>query len=178
MAIIEASRKNSSGRREVDIMRHTSVPAVTDDTNTDVIVGTIWEKVDADGKVEERYECTSAASGAAAWVRIAPDNVMHVITDPGNAGAIPATQSGSCKIVSAGAETRTLAIPTFAGQKLSLYMDTDGGDCVITSAQRINVAGNTTITLNDAGDIINLEAIRIANALRWQVVLNTTATLG
>lgn len=99
------------------------------------------------------------------------------ITDPGNAGAIPVTNSGYCPLVTAAAETRTLAAPTYAGQLLSLSMKTDGGDCVVTCATGINQAGNNTITFNDAGDAVLLEAIYVGSNLRWRVVRNDGATL-
>jgi len=92
--------------------------------------------------------------------------------------AIPVTGSGSLAITQNGAETNTLAIPTFRGQTLSIFVDTDtSGARVITSSQRINHAGNTIITLSGAGDFIKLEAITIAGALRWQVVANDGAVL-
>ena len=100
------------------------------------------------------------------------------ITDPGNAGAIPVTNSGYVPIVTAGAETRTLAAPNHAGEMISIAMKTDGGDCVITCATGINQAANTTITLNDAGDSILLVAIYVGSNLRWRVVVNDGCTLG
>lgn len=102
------------------------------------------------------------------------------LTDPGNAGAIPVTATnGQVAIVTAGAETRTLAIPTHAGQRLILSMQTDGGDCVVTVAAAINMTGNTTITLNDASDSIELVGIvGSAGALLWRVVVNNGCTLG
>lgn len=92
--------------------------------------------------------------------------------------AIPVTHSGSFPITQNGAETNTLAIPTYLGQWLSIFVDTDtSGARVITSAQRINQAGNTIITLTEVGDFIKLEAITIGGALRWQVVSNDGAAL-
>lgn len=100
------------------------------------------------------------------------------LTDPGTAAAIPVTRSASVAITSAGAETNTLAIPAFVGQTLSLYLDTDtSGARVVTSAQRINQAGNTIMTLTEAGDFIKLEGITIGGALRWQVVSNDGVAL-
>jgi predicted RecA/RadA family phage recombinase len=99
------------------------------------------------------------------------------IVDPGNAGAIPVTDSGNVAIVTAGAETRTLAAPTKAGQQLSICMKTDGGDCVITCATLINQTGNNTITLNDAGDSLLLVAITMGANLRWRVAYNDGAVL-
>lgn len=101
----------------------------------------------------------------------------RVITDPGNAGAIPVTRSGTCPIVTTGAQTRTLAAPTFINQRLVLYFQTDGGDCVVTVAGTINVAGNNTITLNDANDTIQLVAVYNGSALRWRVAENDGCAL-
>jgi len=99
------------------------------------------------------------------------------IADPGDAGAIPVTASGTVAIVTAGAETRTLAAPAFVGQELVLYMKTDGGDAVITVATGVNQTGNNTITMNDAGDVIRLVAIENGANLRWRVVVNDGCTL-
>lgn len=103
--------------------------------------------------------------------------LANAITDPGNAGAIPVTQSGHVAIVTAGAETRTIAAPTFTGQELLLFMKTDGGDAVITVATGINQTGNNTITMNDAGDVIRLVAVEVGANLRWRVVFNDGCTL-
>lgn len=92
--------------------------------------------------------------------------------------AIPVTHSGSFPITQNGAETNTLADPTFLGQWLSIFVDTDtSGERVITAASRINQALNTTITLTEVGDFIKLEAITIGGALKWQVVANDGAAL-
>lgn len=103
--------------------------------------------------------------------------VPPAVADPGNAGAIPVTGSGYCPIVTAGAETRTLAAPTFVGQEIHLYMKTDGGDAVITCATGVNQTGNNTITMNDAGDSILLRAIESGSNKRWRVVVNDGCTL-
>lgn len=99
------------------------------------------------------------------------------ITDPGNAGAVPVTVSGRVPIVTAGAETRTLAAPTFVGQELLIYMKTDGGDCVITCATTFSQSGSTTITLNDAGDAIRLIAVEQGANLRWRCAVNDGCVL-
>ena len=103
--------------------------------------------------------------------------LTHVITDPGNAGAIPVTKSGSLALTSAGAETRTLAIPTFKGQQIALYDDTHVGNIVITSAQALNQAGNTIMTFGAVRDNIVLEAITVGAYLRWQVIANDGVAL-
>jgi predicted RecA/RadA family phage recombinase len=100
-----------------------------------------------------------------------------IIADPGNAGAIPVTGSGHVDIVTAGAETRTLAAPSFLGQMLLVSMKTDGGDCVITCATTVNQTGNNTITLNDAGDAVLLQAKANGANKRWSVVSNDGGAL-
>lgn len=104
--------------------------------------------------------------------------VPVLVADPGTAAAIPVTHSAHIEITTAAAETNTLAIPTFVGQRLILNMDVMAvGDRVITSAQRINQAANTIMTFGVAGDCIVLEAIQIGGALRWQVTANDGVAL-
>jgi hypothetical protein len=105
-------------------------------------------------------------------------HVPALIADPGDGGAIPVTRSGTCALTTAGgAETRTLAIPTLEGQKLSITFDVDDGDAVITVAAAINQTGNNTITLADAGDHILLEGVQVAGALVWRLVANDGGAL-
>ena len=93
------------------------------------------------------------------------------IPDPGDAAAIPAHLGGVVKLVTAGAETRTLAAPTCpVGSKLVLALDTDGGNCVITVTSAFNVAANNTITLADVSECVTLQVITKAGALRWSVL--------
>jgi len=99
------------------------------------------------------------------------------IADPGDAGAIPVTQSGHVSLVTAAAETRTLADPTFAGQVLALAFKTDGGDCVVTAANGVNQTGNNTLTFADAGDLITLQAIELGANLRWRAMANDGVAL-
>lgn len=89
--------------------------------------------------------------------------------DPGNAGAIEASRSATVMMTSAGAETRTLAIPTFVGQTLRLVDAVHVGNIVVTASFRINQAGNTIMTFGAVGDFIELVAVTIGGALRWQV---------
>lgn len=131
--------------------------------------------------------CVEAAASAATTVTIMlmpnvaildlSQTSQNSITDPGDAGAIPVTASGVVQIVTAGAETRTLAAPSFIGQTLEICMKTDGGDGVITCATTVNQTGNNTITLNDAGDCVTLIAKQNGANLRWSVLANDGATL-
>lgn len=70
------------------------------------------------------------------------------------------------------AETRTLPAPISLGQELTIAMDTDGGDCVVTASHAVNQAGSTIMTFDNAGETVKLVAISIDGAFRWRVVAN------
>ena len=110
-------------------------------------------------------------------VPIVPDT--KAIADPGNAGAIPVTQSGTCLLTSgASAETRTLAVPTSLGMTLDLVHTVDGGGAItITVAAAINQTGNNTIAVQDAGDFLRLVSVRVGANYRWKLIVNDGATL-
>jgi len=103
----------------------------------------------------------------------------NLIADPGNLGAIPVNQgSGVVPVTTAAAETRTLAIPKFLGQRLEIICDVYAvGDAVITVASAINQAGNNAITLGAAADFIVLVASQLAGVLVWRVAANDGAAL-
>jgi hypothetical protein len=103
---------------------------------------------------------------------------VNLIPDPGNAGAISVATDGVCAITTAGAETSTLAAPTFVGQELCIICDTQAvGARVITVASAINKAGNTIITLAAAKDMIALKAMTVAGVKVWRVVATDGAAL-
>lgn len=79
------------------------------------------------------------------------------ILDPGDAGSIVVDRS-PCYVglVSAGAETRTLARPTRSGSFLILHMRTDGGDITLTVTGGFNEDGDTSFTFSDAGQFLAL----------------------
>jgi len=116
-------------------------------------------------------------SGPVALTNTVHNALTADLTDPGSAGAIPVTDSGHCDLVTTGAQTRTLAAPTYLGQMLLLSLKTDGGNCVITCATTVNQTGNNTITLDDAGDAILLVAKANGANKRWSVVSNDGCTL-
>ena len=123
------------------------------------------------------YFTGTTVEGALAELGLVRPDVL--LTDPGDGGAIAVTRSGCVPIVTAGAgQTRTLAVPTFIGQMLTLFMKTDGGgDAVVTVAAAINVAGNTHITLNDVNDSIQLVGVSNGVSLVWRVSQNDGCTL-
>jgi len=112
------------------------------------------------------------------WGTVASNPLTANIADPGNVTkAIPVTESGKVELVTAGAETRTLAVPTFIGQQLLLSMKTDGGDCVVTVADPHIDGTNNTITFNDVGDTVLLVAGISGAGFVWRLAFNVGATL-
>jgi hypothetical protein len=94
------------------------------------------------------------------------------ITDPGNAGAIPITKSGVCVLnIPAGAETRTMAAPTFLGQEIVLCAGTDGGGTVeVTVATDFNAANNTKVTFGALEQTNVFKASMTGASLKWKLV--------
>lgn len=129
----------------------------------------------------KRLEAALARRTEATEIADAIDNLSLYIplpvSDPGTGAAIPVTTSATINITTAGAETNTLAIPTFLGQVLILNMNVFVGNRVITSAQGINQAGNTIMTFGAARDSIVLKSVLVGGALRWQVVANDGVAL-
>ena len=99
------------------------------------------------------------------------------ITDPGDAGAIPVSASGHVALVTAAAETRTLAAPTAVGLQLLLYLKTDGGDCVVTCATTFNETGNNTITFANTGEAVLLTSVEEGSNKRWRLATADGASL-
>jgi len=91
----------------------------------------------------------------------------NLIADPGDGEAIPVTASGRVELVTEGAETRTLAAPTFGGQELQLGMKTDGGNCVVTVT---GCDDGDTVTFANTGEVVYLQAVAKAAAYVWRVI--------
>lgn len=106
-----------------------------------------------------------------------------LIKDPGNGGKIAAGTRGNSlvRLVTAGAETRTVALPAFPGERLALNFQEDGGDCVVTMPTALNETGNNTVTFTAVGQIVRFEAGYIGTlaspTLCWRIVNNDGATL-
>jgi hypothetical protein len=96
--------------------------------------------------------------------------------DPGNAGTVTADRNLLyCSLVSAGAETRTLARPTVEGVFATLYFKTDGGDITLTVTGGYNAAGDTSITLNEAGQALQFVSFYTGSAYAWRLVYSDAA---
>lgn len=93
------------------------------------------------------------------------------LSDPGSSGALPSTQTGVLPLVTAGAETRTLAAPTKNGLTLTLVGKTLVGNCVVTVASAYDENGGTTLTFSEAGQYVKLESVAVSStAYAWRVV--------
>lgn len=110
-------------------------------------------------EIQRRYEFSTESA------------ITQTIADPGHASAIVVTNSGHVPIITTGAETRTLAAPSFVGQELLIYMMTDGGNCTITCATTFNETGNNTIILANTGETVRLTAIKEGANRRWRAVI-------
>ncbi len=94
------------------------------------------------------------------------------ITDPVDAGSLDNDKTGTVRMVSSGgSETRTLASPAKVGLRLTLVMETDAGDIVITVASPgYNEAGDTVLTFNNTGEWCVLESMLSATGtFCWRV---------
>ncbi len=95
------------------------------------------------------------------------------IADPGTGKAIPVTGNGNVALTLAGVgETNTLAVPTFAGQILTISADTvvESATRIVTVASAINVTGNNTITFDAAGEFISLYGIKLGETFAWKIL--------
>lgn len=104
-----------------------------------------------------------------------PGTTSLLVADTGDAGALTLPAGGTwaeyALTVGAGAETRTLAVPTARGQRVKVWIKTSGGGSVgIAVAQPYNVLGDTTITLLGVRSSVVLEAISDGANLRWLAV--------
>jgi hypothetical protein len=116
----------------------------------------------------------------------ASSQVLVGIGDPGAAGVIPVTQSGTIGLVTASGlvspeAARTLAAPTFAGQALVISLKTKGtaganGDTSVVVAAAID-GTHTTVTFANQGDAVKLFAVASGAAFAWRLEAVVGATL-
>jgi hypothetical protein len=129
--------------------------------------------------IEDAASLLTAATVEAGIAELAKYEAIE-LADPGTGQAITVTRSATVDftIGSAGAETNTLAIPTFLGQRMVLCAKTVGtGTRAVTAASAINQTGNTIMTFAQARDAIGLCAIKVGSALAWQVQFNDGVAL-
>jgi hypothetical protein len=114
------------------------------------------------------------AHNTPAELHIAPFQVL----DPGTGVAIRVdrwNQIIPLTIAASASETNTLAAPTGAGQKLTLFAASvgSGGSRVVTVASAIDAAGTTTLTFAAVDDRVTLESVPVtATTYEWRVTSN------
>lgn len=95
---------------------------------------------------------------------------LHQILDPGDAGTIKVDRSPAyVGLVSATAETRTLARPDAVGDILEIQMATDGGDITLTVTGGYNEAGDTTFTFSDPGQFATFTSAYDGTNYFWRL---------
>ncbi len=75
-----------------------------------------------------------------------------------------------CLITTATAEARTMARPTKPGILCSVVLDTDAGDLTLTVTGGYNFDGDTSITFDDAGDMVVFMSVKTGTTYQWQVI--------
>lgn len=104
-------------------------------------------------------------------------STQREMRDPGDAGTITVDRSPAyVSLVSAGAETRTLARPTTVADEVTLYMKTDGGDITVTVTGGYNEAGSTTLTFDDAGEIAVFTAAYDGTNYHWRLTYSSAGS--
>jgi hypothetical protein len=112
-------------------------------------------------------------------------NDYHVRKDPGASGVLHTDMSNvTYAIVTADAESRVLQSPQRAGIRITISLDTDGGDLTVTTAGDELINDGTTagilFVMADAGDAIDLVSYRSGGSTplyHWLVTGNNGAAL-
>lgn len=91
------------------------------------------------------------------------------MVDPGNAGTITVDRSPAyVPLVSAGAETRTLARPTRMGAMATVAMQTDGGDITLTVTGGYNEDADTTFVFSDPNQFASFVSVYDGTNYFWR----------
>lgn len=97
--------------------------------------------------------------------------------DPGNGGTISPTMWGQQFLLkTTSVQTRTLARPSSAGILVSVVLETDGGDCLMTVTGGYNAAGDTSILFQNAGDMVVFISVKVGTNYEWLLVGNQGTT--
>ena len=129
------------------------------------------------GSISGGNSTNTINSVTAAIVSAVPNGTFSIAganseTTTTNAGAISISKLMT-NISTAGAESRTLAAPSAAGQLKIIVMSVDGGDCTLSLANVYGGSAATTATFDDVGDSLVLIS---TGTSKW-LVLGNTATL-
>lgn len=108
---------------------------------------------------------------AANLARQLTNYVKDTNLDPGDAGSIlVGTAIEHYDIITAAAETRTLAAPAVSGLRVTLALKTDGGNATVTVTGGYNQDADTTLTFSDVGDSAVLESLDDNGTIRWELL--------
>lgn len=92
------------------------------------------------------------------------------VADPGASGTIVIDRFGALvPIVTATAESRTLAAPTREGILATIVLHTDGGNMTLTVTNGYDSNGNTSLTFADAGDFVTFKSIQVGATYYWRI---------
>lgn len=101
------------------------------------------------------------------------------IKDPGSAGTIRVDRDlAHVALVSAGAEARTLAVPTQANLRMLIYAKTLVGNVTLTITSGGDEAGDTSFVFTATGQYLNLVSVEEGSTVRWRVVSSDGVTGG
>jgi hypothetical protein len=127
---------------------------------------------------------TTANPGTAAFSSSGSTvGIQALGTDPGTGNAIPVTQSAAFALtIGAGAETNTLATPSFLGQLVTFSLNTIGaGSRTITTTSAFDSSGHIHAKIDGAGQSFGLIAVPEpalgVGIMKWQLFYNSGATL-
>lgn len=91
--------------------------------------------------------------------------------DPGASGTLkPLYAHTYFGLVSAAAESRTLARPAKVGLLVTVEFKTDGGDVTLTVTGGYDEVGSTGITFNDVNQFVTLVATEAGGTLAWRLL--------
>lgn len=94
-----------------------------------------------------------------------------LMVDPGDTGTINMDRwGGVVPVVTAAAETRTLAQPTKAGLQCTVVLDVDVGDLTLTVTGGYNAAAQEDIVFDDAGDWATFASYKSGSSYLWGLV--------
>lgn len=88
------------------------------------------------------------------------------VSDPGASGTVNLDNKGFAVvgITTVAAESRTIPAPDAVNQVVTVYLDTDGGNCTVTIT---GGQGVSSVVLDDAGDAFTLVSISVAGTAKW-----------
>jgi hypothetical protein len=93
------------------------------------------------------------------------------IPDPGDGFAIDNTSLGTCRLVTAGVETRSIGAPAKIGPVVLLTAETLVGNCVVTVAGYYDENDSATLTFANTGEYALLVACtKSTGAFCWRLV--------